>query len=150
MAGIEDVLTGEVGVAVAVGAAALALPAVAPQLSPPLRNVLRAGLSLYLEAESAAEGNIIRGLADQAVKSALAALSGPGTPEQRQQAARSVVQHYQRRAHGRAQRYGSNEQDRNARYRRHVQGIHHAVASARQAGVGRAAVQDVARMIEDL
>ncbi len=86
MAGIEDVLTGEVGVAVAVGAAALALPAVAPHLSPPLRSVLRAGLSLFLEAESAAEGNIIEGLADQAVKSALAALSGPGTPEQRQQA----------------------------------------------------------------
>lgn len=150
MAGIEDVLSGEVGVAVAVGAAALALPAVAPHLSPPFRAVLRSGLSLFLEAESAAEGNIIRGLADQAVRSALAALSGPGTPEQRQQAARAAVQHYRHRAHRRAQRYGSTEQDRKARYRRHVQGLHRAVAAAQRAGSDRGAAQDVARMIEDL
>jgi hypothetical protein len=150
MALVEDVLGGGTGVAVAVGAAALVLPAVAPHLSPPVRSVLRAGLTLFLEAESDAEGRIIKGLADHAVRSALAALSGPGTKEKREHAARAAVQHFSRRAHARAHRYASSEQDRDARYRRHVRGMHRALASARQAGADSGAVQDLSRIIEDL
>ena len=82
-----------------------------PHLSPSLHTVIRSQPFPFLEAEAMAEGNIIQGLADQALKSALAALSGPGTADQERQAAQAAVQHFRRRAHGRAQRYGRNDQE---------------------------------------
>lgn len=151
MALVEDVLSSGTGVVAVVGVTALAVPAVAPHLSPPLRSVLKAGLNLFLEAESEAEGGIIKGLADAAVHQAMAALSGPGTEAQRRDAARAAMQRYRHRAHARARRYGRDDGDRKARYDRHMRGLHQAVARARQRpGVDRGKLQDLSRMIDDL
>lgn len=128
---VEDVLTSNVAKVVAVGAAAALLPRVAPVLPAPLRGVVKSGLKLFLESESDAEGGIIAKLADTAMQQALAALSGPGTEEQRQQGAQAAIQHFENTARRRSARYGRDAGDRDARYRRHMDSLRHALHAAR-------------------
>ena len=131
MALIEDMLKGNLLTAAAVGATALVLPKVLPDLSPPLRSAVKNGLSLFLESESEAEGGIIGRLANGALESVLASLSGPGSANERQQAAYAAVEDFKRTAHARARRYGRDEHGRSARYKRHIAALHRALERAR-------------------
>lgn len=131
MALVEDMLKGNVVAALAVGSAALVLPKVLPDLSPRWRGIVKAGLSLFLESESDAEGGIIDRLADTALQNVLKGLSGPGSAEDRQQAAQGTVEAFKRMAQGRAQRYGRDEGDRSRRYGRHVAALRRAVDQER-------------------
>jgi len=56
---LEDLLKGNIVTAVAMGATALVLPKVMPDLSPPLRSAVKGIVSIFLESESEAEGGII-------------------------------------------------------------------------------------------
>lgn len=130
MALLEDTLTGNVAKVVAIGAVAVVLPKAFPALPAPLRTVLKSGLKLFAESEADAEGGIIDKLADAALKNVLASLSGPGTDEERHRAAQATIRHFQDTAHHRAGRYGRNEVDTRARYRRHMAGLRRALAGA--------------------
>lgn len=127
MALVEDMLKGNVVAALAMGATALVLPKVLPDLSPRWRGIVKSGLSLFLESESDAEGGIIDRLADTALQNALKGLSGPGSAEDRQQAVHGAIEAFERKAHGRAQRYGRDEADTSRRYHRHVAALRQAV-----------------------
>lgn len=132
MALVEDMLTGNVAKVVAIGAVAAVLPRAIPVLPAPLRTVLKSGLKLFVESEADAEGGIIDKLADTAMKDVLASLSGPGTDEERHQAARAAVQRFQDTARHRAGRYGRDEADTWTRYHRHMTGLKRALANAEQ------------------
>jgi hypothetical protein len=127
---VEDILKGNVMVAVALGATALLLPKVFPYLSPPVRDIVSAGLSLVAEAEGEAEIGIVGRLADTALEQVLARLKEPGTPEEREEAAHAVITNFKRRARARARRYGSNDADRHARYHRHLAALEHKLGRA--------------------
>jgi hypothetical protein len=127
MALIEDFVKGSLLPAAAVGAVALVLPRLFPSLPPGLRSAMKGGISLFLESESEAEGGIINRLASTALKNALDALSAPGAPEDRKQAARAVVENFKQAAHTRARRYGRNRDDCSARYGRHIAALRHAI-----------------------
>lgn len=131
MALVEDMLTSNVAKVVAVGTAAVVLPRVAPALPAPLRGIIKSGLKLLIESESDAEGGAIAKLANLTMQQVLASLSGPGTEEERQQGAEAAVQHFQDTARRRAARYGRNAGDRDTRYRRHMDGLRHALRTAR-------------------
>ena len=127
MALVEDILKGNLVVAAVMGATALVLPKVLPDLSPRWRKVVRTGVSLFVESESDAEGGIINRLADTALQNALKSLSGPGSADDQEQAVQGAVDDFKRQAHRRAHRYGHNEGDTSYRYRRHVAALRHAV-----------------------
>jgi len=146
MALIEDMLQGNLIMAAVVGATVLMLPKLLPDLSPPLRSAVKSGLSLFLESESEAEGGIIERLADTAVKNVLVHLSGPGSPDERQKAARAAVEDYKRTAHSRARRYARDHKDRHARRRRHFEALRRRLNRARAHTTGRHA-QDLESLI---
>jgi len=142
---LEDMLKGNLLTAAAVGATALVLPKVLPDLSPQLRSVVKGVFSLFLESESEAEGGIIDRLADNALKNVLSGLSSPGSPEDRQKAADAAVENFKRTAHARARRYGRDDADRSARYHRHVASLHRALSreKSRHAGASAATLQEL-------
>lgn len=125
MALIEDMLKGNLTVAVAMGATALLLPKVFPYLSPQLRSAVTGGLSLFLESEYEAEGGIVDRLAETALSNVLHRLSEPGPKEERHEAAQAVVENFKHRAHVRARRYGRDHAEQRARYKRHVSALDH-------------------------
>lgn len=137
MALVEDILKGNLVVAAVMGATALVLPKVLPDLSPRWRNVIKTGVSLFAESESDAEGGIINRLADTALQNALKSLSGPGSADDQAQAAQGAVDHFKRQSHRRAHRYGRDEGDTSHRYRRHVAALRHAVDRERARHPGR-------------
>jgi hypothetical protein len=139
MAILEDVLEGNIVVAAAVGATALILPKVLPDLPPRLRSLVKSGVSLFLEAESEAEGGIINRLADTALKNVLHSLSGPGSTEDRESRARAAVEDFKRTADERARRYGRDESDRAARYTRHIEALRDALGRERSRHKGAGA-----------
>lgn len=120
MAMLEDLLKGNVLIAIGVGATALLLPKVLPELPAPVRSVVKGGFSLFLESESEAEGGIVSRLADNALKNVLHSLSGPGSADDRNEAARKAVENFKQTARTRARRYGRDDEDRSARYCRHI------------------------------
>lgn len=128
---LEDVLKGKVLVTVAIGATALLLPKLLPELSSPVRSAAKSGLLLFLEAASEAEGGIIDRLAEQAIELVFASLSGPGSEDDRMSRARHAVKRFKRVAHSRSARYAQNENDRSARYRRHIARFRHGIEQAR-------------------
>jgi hypothetical protein len=140
MALVEDLLKGNLVMAAALGATALVLPKVLPDLSPQLRSVVKSGLSLFLESESEAEGGIIDRLACNALNNVLQSLSGPGSPEERENAAQAAVAHYKRTAHRRARRYGRDPGDRSARYASHIAALRRALDRDRPRHSGAKAV----------
>lgn len=136
MALVEDFLKTNLFPAAAVGALALVLPKLLPNLPPPLRSVVKGGISLFLESESEAEGGIINRLAQNALQNTLKQLSGPGSPEERKEAARNVIESYKQTARARAKRYGRNPADHSARYGRHIAALRHAINRRRSKGKG--------------
>jgi hypothetical protein len=118
---------------VAVGAAALVLPRLFPSLAPPLRAVTKAGLTLFLEAETEMEGGLIDGLVSQTVDALLGTLDAPATPAQRKQAAHRTMRRFEAAARGRSKRWGRDHDDRVRRYQRHLAHLRRALAKAQQA-----------------
>jgi hypothetical protein len=131
MAFVDDMLKGNLLIAAAIGATALVLPRIMPDLSPSLRAVVKGGLSLLLESEAEAEGGIVERLADTALKNVLAHLSGPGSPHERRDAARAAIADYKRTARVRARRYARNDQDRSTRRGRHIEALRRKMHRAR-------------------
>ena len=152
MALIEDFVKGNLLPAAAVGAVALVLPKLLPNLPPGLRSAVKGGISLFLESESEAEGGIINRLANNALKNALDALSAPGAPEDRKRAARAVVENFKRAAHARAGRYGRNRGDRSARYGRHIAALRHAIKKkqSRSKGPHDPALSEIASELDQV
>lgn len=151
MALIEDMLKGNLAAAAVMGATALVLPKVLPNLSPPLRKAVKGGVSLFLESESEAEGGIIDRLADNALKNVLKSLSGPGPADERQEAAQAAVEDFKRTAHARARRYGHDADDRSARYDRHIAALRRALGREqhRHAGAKAAALHDLSASLAE-
>lgn len=151
MALLGDMLKGNLITAVAVGATALVLPKVLPDLSPPLRSMVKNGLSLFLDSESEAEGGIIDRLADDALKNVLANLSGPGSDDKQRAGAHAAVERFKQTAHRRARRYGRDEGDRSARYKRHIAALRRALnrAGSRHKGAKAAAFNDLSAALAD-
>ncbi len=127
---IDDTISGKVMTAVGVSLAALALPALFPSLAPPLRSALKAGATLFLEAEFEAEGGLIDKLVSETIDALLGAAADAGTPEERRRAARHAARRFERRARARAEHWGADDHDQARRYRRHVAHLHRAVAAA--------------------
>jgi hypothetical protein len=136
MALVGDILKGNLLTIAAVGATAVVLPKVLPGLSPPLRSAIKGGVSLFLESEAEAEGGIIGRLAQDALEAVLASLSGPGSAEERHQAAQAAVEDFKRTARTRARRYGRDEDGRLVRYERHVAALRHGLERARSRHTG--------------
>lgn len=136
MAQIEDMLKGNLLFAAGIGMTALVLPRVLPALPPAVRSTVKSGLSLFMEAESEAEGDIIDRLAESALKNVLQGLSGAGSESDRHAAAQTAVEHFKHTARRRAARYAHSESDRSARYRRHVAVLRHALRQERASGHG--------------
>jgi hypothetical protein len=151
MALLEDMLKGNLVIAAALGATALVLPKLLPDLSPQLRSVVKSGLSLFLESESEAEGGIIDRLAYNALRNVLKGLSGPGSAEERENAAQAVVAHYKRTAHRRARRYGRDQGDRSARYASHIVALRRALDRdrSRHTGAKAAALKDLSASLAE-
>ncbi|MBV8616207.1 MAG: hypothetical protein JOY66_20900 [Acetobacteraceae bacterium] len=117
--------------AVAVTAAAFALPRLFPQLAPPLRAAIKTGASLFLEAEFEAEGGLIDTLVSQTLEALLDEAAKAGTPEERKRSTRRVMHRFERRARARAQHWGGDDKaERTRRYRRHVAHLRRAIAEA--------------------
>jgi hypothetical protein len=129
---LEDTIGSNVVAVVAVGAAAFLLPRLFPSLAPPLRAIAKTGLTLFVEAETEAEGGLIDGLVSQTVDALLGTLDGPGTVEQRKQAARQTMRRFEAAARGRAKRWGRDHDDRVRRYQRHLTHLRRAIAKAEQ------------------
>jgi hypothetical protein len=136
MASVEDMLGGHLLVTVAIGATALVLTRVLPGLSPPLRSAIKGGLSLLLEAEGEAEGGIIEQLAETALTTVMERLSGPGSTNERRDAARAAIEDYKQTARTRARRYGSDPDDRSARRGRHLAALRRKLHRAKSHAAG--------------
>ena len=134
---LENALEGNVIALAATGAAALVLPVLFPRLASPLRAVVKSGATLFLEAETEAEGGLIGRVADAAVKALLDSVAAPGGREQRQLGAQAAVRRFEATARARAQRFGWNEEDAAARYRRHVAHFRRALATAQESQPAR-------------
>jgi len=132
MALLEDALKGDIVTLAVAGAAAVALPVLFPQLAPPLRSALKLGVTLFLESEGEAEASLIETLVRHTMNGLLAVATGPGSVEERQQAAAKRVAKFEARARSRAQRFGRDEADQVARYRRQVASLKRAVAAAKE------------------
>ena len=132
MALLEDLLESNLGIMAVVGTAAIVLPKVFPDLSPPIRSAIKSGLQLYLESESEAEGGFIGKMVDATMQHLLDNLSKPGTDQERRQAVQQTIQRFQHRARTRAHRYGWSDEDRRARYRRQIRRLKQALAVAQQ------------------
>lgn len=145
MALIENVVESNLLTAAAIGVVALALPKVMPDLAPPLRSVVKSGVSLFLESESEAEGGIVQRLAETALKTVLQSLAAPGDAAHSQKQAQGAIAHFKRTARHRARRYARSDDDRAARYRRHIRALHRALDHARRRRKG-----DEAQEIEQL
>jgi hypothetical protein len=130
---LEDALSGKLLIGLGLGATALLLPKVMPDLSPQLRSAVKTGISIFLEAESEAEGGIIARLADSALKQVLDSLSAPGSDPQKHQNAADAVDRFKRTARRRAGRYDTDEANQSARYRRHVTALERRIRKAREA-----------------
>lgn len=151
MAFIEDIFKGNLVMAAAIGTTALVLPKILPDLSPSMRSAVKSGLSLVAESESEAEGGIVNRLADNALKTVLKQLSGPGTADERQRSAEGAIDEFRKTAHARAQRYGRDDADRSARYGRHIEALRHAIEreQSRHPGANSGALNDLsARLTE--
>lgn len=133
---LKDALGGNVVTMAVAGAAVLAapvlVPAVVPSLAAPLRTALKLGISLFLESESELEAKFIEDLVQNTLAGILAALSGPGSEDERRKSVAARVGHFERRVRARAARFGWSEQDRAGRYRRHVATLKQAVATAKR------------------
>jgi hypothetical protein len=145
MAFIEDIFKGNLAVAAAMGAAALVLPKLLPGLSPPMRSAIKSGLSLFAESESEAEAGIVNRLADNALNAVLKQFFGPGTADDRQEPAGSTIEEFRETAHARARRYGRDDDDRAARYGRHIEALRRAMEQklVRHPGANAGALGDL-------
>ncbi len=152
MALLEDMVKGHLIFAAAVGATALVLPKVLPDLSPQLRSLVKGGISLFLESQSEAEGGIIQRLADNALDNVLKGLSGPGSEDDRKRAAKAAVEDFKRKAHTRSRRYGRDEEDRSARYEQHIAALRRALHRKRSQGKGAhvAALNDLSASLANV
>jgi len=128
---VEDIFKSNLVIALALGTTTLLLPKVLPDLSPSLRTIVKTGLSLFLEAESEAEGGIINRLAEATLTEVLKSLHGSSSEQEQQDKARAAIRDFKRTAHSRGHRYGRNEKDRSARYQRHVAALNHSMRHAR-------------------
>jgi hypothetical protein len=149
MASVEDIFGSNLLVTFAVGATALILPRVLPDLSPPVRSAIKGGLQLFLEAEGEAEGGIIERLADTALQNVLDRLSGPGSADERRNAARAAIAVYKKTARTRARRYASDDQDRVTRRGRHINALRHRLHRAKTQATG-AQAQDLESLMNAL
>ncbi len=128
---MDDMLKGNIMAGLAVGAVALALPAVLSGLRAPMAAVVRTAVMLFVEAEFELEGEAIEALVDATLEALSAALAGPGTQAARRQQAEAVVQQFKHSARMHSRRRSRDERDRAARYQRHVTALKRAVASKR-------------------
>ena len=130
MALIEDTLSGRVLAAVAVSAAALALPRLFPQLAPPLRSAIKTGTQLFLEAEFEAEGGLIDKLVSETLQALLGEAAQARTPEEKRHSAQRAIRRFEHRARARAEHWASGDREAGSRrYRRHVTHLRRAVAA---------------------
>jgi hypothetical protein len=129
---LEDTLKGNIVILAVTGAAALALPILVPSLAPSLRSALKLGVALFLESQAEAEASIIESLVRQTVQGLLAIATGPGSEQERKQAAQVPVAKFEARARARARRFGKDEADQANRYRRQVASLKRAISTARK------------------
>ena len=102
------------------GLLSAALPAVAPQLRPAMKSVVRFGVSLFAEAASEAESELIEALVADTLRQIADALSHPGGESERRAAVRESVHGFRRRARKHAGRWSGDEAERARRYRRYT------------------------------
>ena len=127
MALTDDVLKLGAVPALAVGAVALAIPVLFPSMRRQWAVALKAGASVFFEAEGGAEGVIIDKLAERAIDQIADAVANLA-PEDRDRATGAIVTAYKAKARHRARRHGWSEQDREARYRRQITHLHRIAA----------------------
>jgi hypothetical protein len=135
MALFDDVVKGCFGPAVGLGVLALAIPVVLPGLRPQWIAFLKQGCTLFLEAEFAADGDVI----DRLVSATIDAVAGGmsvGSDHQRKQAGEQAIQRFKRIAARRSDRKAWDDADREARYRRHMARLQHAVSRRRANAAG--------------
>lgn len=127
---LEEGIKGNLVMVAAAGAATMVLPRLFPHLAPPVRSAVKAGLTLFLEAEHEADGGLIDRLVNATLADMLDALSSEHTDDGRQRAAQAAIERFDRAARRRAARHAWDEADRDARYRRHVRHLRHALRVA--------------------
>lgn len=122
MASFTDRLFGDAHVTTGIAAAALALslPLLFPKLRAPMLAILRAGATLFVEAEFEVEEDAIAELVDATVEGLVTALAGPAPAADRHQAAEAVLGRFTHKARRRSERWARDDGDRATRYRRHV------------------------------
>lgn len=136
MALFDETMTPEIGAGVALTAAMILLPRVAPNVGGPLRSIVKAGLTLFLESETELDGELINSLVETTMKELTSALSGPGPEDEKQQAAHATIRHFKHKARTRARQWGWDDADRSTRYHRHLRKLHRAVAHKRDRSSG--------------
>ncbi len=129
---MDDLLKGgNILAGLALGAVALALPAVLSGVRAPMAALVRTGVLLFVEAEFELEGEAIEALVDATAEALSAALAAPGTRAARRQQAEAAIQQFKHRARTRSRRHGRDERDRARRYHRHLTALKRAVVSRR-------------------
>lgn len=133
---LEDALKANPVMLVGVGVLALALPVAFPSLRPQFAAVLKSGVSLFFEAEAGAEGDIIEKLAETTADHLIDIMAGGGSKEEKQRAADVEIDRYKELARHRARKHGWSDEDRKARYHRHLAKLHEVVGRRRSASAG--------------
>lgn len=135
MAFVEDIVKTEPAAAIGFGVLVLAFPFLFPGLRSQWAEAVKGGAKLFFEAEGGAEGEIMDRLADAAVDDVVKDLS-QGSKEERRQAATADIRKFKALARRRSDRHGWDDQDREARYDRHLGKLRVAISGLRATQTG--------------
>ncbi len=117
---IEDLAKPNLIAIAGLGLLAVALPEFVPSLRPTLKSALKIGISLFVESEAEAEAELMQALVSATIEGIEQALLKPAGENERREAVRRSIRHFQRKARSRAERWNSDEHERHHSYRRQI------------------------------
>lgn len=120
---------------VGLGVAAAVLSDLLPNAKPLIQSAIKFGADLFLEAEGEAEAELIQSLVSATMRGFRQDLSEVRNEPERREAVEARVEDFKRQARTRARRWGSDQQDRHRRYRRHINRLQASLEKKKREGV---------------
>lgn len=128
----ENVTKSDIVTVLGLGLATAALSELMPNAKPLLQSAVKFGVNLFLEAEGEAEVELIQSLITATMQGIRQDMSATASEPERREAIEARVEHFKKQARIRARRWGSDQQDRHRRYRRHVARLETTLARKKQ------------------
>src|SRR5260370_40084564 len=116
----EDIGKPNLATVLALGLIAAVLPKLLPQMGPAVGTAVKIVIDLLTESEAEAAEELIDVLVSSTIAEISKEVARPGDPQQSRQVVEHTVEHFKRRARRRAHTWGTDEHDRQRRYRRHL------------------------------